>query len=57
MNENRRYNPPVGNHQQAVVEYPFIFINIIVELDVATVARFILFFTVLSQLMCLKPLF
>ena len=40
-----------------VVEYPIIYIYIIVELDVGTVARFILFFTVLSQLMCLKPWF
>ena len=40
-----------------VVEYHFNYINIIVELDVATVARFILFFTVLSQRTCLKPWF
>ena len=40
-----------------VVEYPILFIYIIVELDDLAGARFILFFTVLSQRMCLKPLF
>ena len=40
-----------------VVEYPIIYIYIIVELYVATVARFVLFFTVFSQRTCLKPWF
>ena len=40
-----------------VVEYPIIYIYIIVELHVATVARFVLFFTVFSQRTCLKPWF
>ena len=41
----------------AVVEYHSNCINIIVELDDLTGARFILFFTVLSQRTCLKPWF
>ena len=40
-----------------IVKYHFNCINIIVELDVATVARFVLFFTVFSQRTCLKPWF
>ena len=40
-----------------VVEYPILFIYIIVELDDLTGARFVLFFTVFSQRTCLKPWF
>ena len=49
--------PPMRIIVVVVVEYPIIYIYIIVELYVATVARFVLFFTVFSQRTCLKPWF
>ena len=61
IKEKGGYNPHVAVVVVVVVvvvvEYPILFIYIIVGLDGLAGARFILFFTVLSQRTCSKPWF